>query len=338
MAWPAIVAAGVKAAGSIGGGLLGKSSSKKAAEEAEKRLQQASELTRSGLSDVYAEHSPYMKAGQHALQLLLGEPTYDRPYAQEWDRITPDDWLLPATAESGLRYPNVSNPDIIKMAKYGNEIPEWETFAANWAAEEGWDTGEKNKARRIYNNWRAINDMDPVLDPYAADTAQQITGYKGGMLDELLSGLGEDPGASFDPATEPGYQFGYEEFIEDPLLRQASAAGRLPTDPATQKALTRYAEDYASTKYQDYVNRQYQELEPIWNLLGLGSQMTQSMGALRSGYQNTLAELLAGQGAYAGSGQMAGSNAMASAIPAVTDFAQEVLSSLTKNRQSSFKK
>lgn len=60
--------------------------------------------------------------------------------------------------------------------------------------------------------------------------------------------------SAFNPETEPGYRFGYEEFVEKPTLRAASATGRLGSG-RTQKELTRYASDYASTKYDNWLNR-----------------------------------------------------------------------------------
>ena len=86
----------------------------------------------------------------------------------------------------------------------------------------------------------------------------------------LAQGRGE---FVFDPETEPGYKFGYEEFVEKPLLRGASAEGYLGGG-RTGKELTRYASDYASGKYrqarQDWLSEWDQKLNQFYIGAGLG--------------------------------------------------------------------
>jgi len=90
----------------------------------------------------------------------------------------------------------------------------------------------------------------------------------GEALNQLVPMIKKGPG-KFIPEKEPGYQFGYEEFIEKPTLRMASATGGLG-GAGTQKALTRYASDYASTKYDNFLNRWYKSLTPWQSLAGVG--------------------------------------------------------------------
>jgi len=104
----------------------------------------------------------------------------------------------------------------------------------------------------------------------------RIAGTKalGTLENKLEAGPGE-----FKPSEDPGYRFGYEEFVEKPTLRMASATGKLGSG-ATQKALTRYASDYASTKYDNFLNRWYQSLTPYQSLSGLGQTTATQGGAL----------------------------------------------------------
>ena len=60
----------------------------------------------------------------------------------------------------------------------------------------------------------------------------------------LIGMIGRGPG-EFVAEEQPGYQFGYEEFVEKPTLRTAAATGRLGSG-ALQKELTRYAQQYAT--------------------------------------------------------------------------------------------
>lgn len=87
-------------------------------------------------------------------------------------------------------------------------------------------------------------------------------------LGRLETKISAGPG-EFIPSEDPGYEFGYKEFVEKPLLREA-AAGNALSDPATNKALTRYAQDYAGTKYQSFMDRWYKSLTPDQSLAGVG--------------------------------------------------------------------
>ena len=98
----------------------------------------------------------------------------------------------------------------------------------------------------------------------------------------------------FVPEEQPGYRFGYEEFVEKPTLRMASATGRLGSG-ATQRALTRYAQDYASGQYQSYLDRYYR-------LAGLGqvSAGQQAQNALLTGRGLAESTLAGGQARASG--------------------------------------
>lgn len=105
---------------------------------------------------------------------------------------------------------------------------------------------------------------------------------------KLSAGPGE-----FIPEQEPGYKFGYEEFVEKPTLRTAAATG-LSQSGRTLKSLSRYASDYASTKYDNFLDRYYKSLDPYFRMAGLGSNVAVAGGnqAVTTGQgmaQNTLA-------------------------------------------------
>ena len=105
---------------------------------------------------------------------------------------------------------------------------------------------------------------------YDKDYKNYLDSYEDGMI---AKGPGE-----FSPEEDPGYKFGYEEFIENPTLKAASATGKLRSG-ATQKALTRYASDYASTKYDNFLSRYYDTLKPYQSLAGMGQTSANNSGA-----------------------------------------------------------
>ncbi len=114
------------------------------------------------------------------------------------------------------------------------------------------------------------------------------------LAPKIEAGPGE-----FKPGEDPGYQFGYEQFVEKPLLRNASAQGSLGGGRSL-KELTRYASDYASTKYDNFLSRWYQSLNPLQSMAGIG-QTTATQNA-----QNALAT-----GQSIGQNQIAAGNARA---------------------------
>ncbi len=132
---------------------------------------------------------------------------------------------------------------------------------------------------------------------------EEIEGWTGeptegtGLVGMIEAGPGE-----FVPEEQPGYRFGYEEFVEKPTLRMASATGRLGGG-GTQKALTRYASNYATGEYDNWLRRWYDSLKPDQSLAGLG-QTSASQTA-----QNALT-----------TGQMVGQNALYSGTARATGY------------------
>ena len=139
---------------------------------------------------------------------------------------------------------------------------------------------------------------------YATNGNQQIIGYQPSTTIPATAGttglIQQGPG-QFVPEEDPGYKFGYQEFVENPTLSLASATGKLGSG-ATLKALTRYASDYASTKYDNFLDRYYKSLDPYMRLAGLGSNVAVSGGnqATATGQGVANSTLAGGAGAAAG--------------------------------------
>jgi hypothetical protein len=129
------------------------------------------------------------------------------------------------------------------------------------------------------------------------------------LMDKIRAGPGE-----FRPEEDPGFEFGYKERVEKPLLAGTSSRGARGSG-AQQKALTRYAMDYASTKEQNFLNRWYDSLKPLQGqpvmtaaqaaeasrLGGSGAQRIQNIGDARASGYASQANLWSG--AVSGIGQ-----------------------------------
>ena len=158
---------------------------------------------------------------------------------------------------------------------------------------------------------------DVAAHPWASQNPElhyRLYGQKEGRAPNKgargLKGMIEAGPGEFVPEEQPGYQFGYEQFVERPTTRAASALGQLRSGK-TGKALTRYASDYASTEYDKWLGRYYQKMDPYFRMAGIGqasaagaAQITPNTApyayAGRIGETNAL---LAGLGGVAGAGQ-----------------------------------
>ncbi len=141
-------------------------------------------------------------------------------------------------------------------------------------------------------------------------------------LNVLEKKINAGPG-EFNPENEPGYQFGYGEFVEKPTLAMASATGRLGSG-RTQKELTRYASDYASTKYDNFLDRWLKSLSPYQSMAGVG----QSSAAQGSSQATNLGTSLGANAIYGGeargSGYINAANAYGQGLKNVLDIGKTI--------------
>jgi len=133
-----------------------------------------------------------------------------------------------------------------------------------------------------------------------------------GAVNELWRRIQAGPG-KFEES--PGYQFTLGEGLKG-INRLASATGRLGSG-ATLKAAGRYAENLASTEYDNFLRRWYQSLTPYQSLSGVGmtSDLTTGAQGVQTG-ANVANTLLQG-GQSAAAGQLGTYNALANAVQGV---------------------
>jgi hypothetical protein len=108
-------------------------------------------------------------------------------------------------------------------------------------------------------------------------------------LNTLVEKVNAGPG---DYTKSPGYDFRTSEG-QKAIERSAAAKGGLISG-ATEKALTKYGQDYATNDYQNYLANYYNSLTPYQSLSGVG-QTTASQNAVQGNQvassvgQNTIA-------------------------------------------------
>lgn len=156
----------------------------------------------------------------------------------------------------------------------------------------------------------ATDEQRRQYDLYRQDQAPyRDAGYAGLDQLKLLLGLGGDPkDANYGALTkqftganlqnDPGYKFGLQQGT-DAIESSASARGGLFSG-ATQKALAKYGQDYAGTKFGEAFdrNRNYQTdlFNRLSGLSGTGQQATQSVGAAGQNFADRFGDYSIGAG------------------------------------------
>jgi hypothetical protein len=110
---------------------------------------------------------------------------------------------------------------------------------------------------------------------------------------QRLTGFVDPSMEHYDVMNEPGYQFGLQQGM-DGIQNTAAARGGLYSG-ATLKGLSRYANDYASTKYNDAWNRMQSDAGNRWGrmsaLAGIGQAATNQVGAAGANYANAMGNI-----------------------------------------------
>ena len=110
---------------------------------------------------------------------------------------------------------------------------------------------------------------------------------------------------------DPGYQFRLSEG-EKAINRAAAARGSWDSG-ATGKALTRYAQDYATGEYGNVYNR-------LANLAGLGQTATSNTGQFGSQATSDINNYLTSGAAARGAGAVGGANAITGGVGSLVNF------------------
>lgn len=120
--------------------------------------------------------------------------------------------------------------------------PLLQQYDADLKAKYGWGIDDPR------TNQESMQRDLQLIKSSAADQAKAANPSAGSAYGSLLK-----PFTGADLQNEPGYQFGLSEGNKG-IDRAAAAAGRYDSG-ATLKALTRFGEDYAGTKYNEAYNR-----------------------------------------------------------------------------------
>jgi hypothetical protein len=235
---------------------------------------------------------PWMKAGRWA----LGKPSRDPLSKKELNMLRQE--------RRGLR----------------NELKQQSTTPPEQRHSIGWFPGEPtpvgleslpgenplDQARKPTQS--ADNRLGEINDRIRKLTRRIQRGKTGREATGLIEMIEKGPG-EFVPSEQPGYKYGFEEFIQKPLMQGAAAQGRF-FSPGTTNALAQQAQGYASTMYDQFLSRYYQSLSPYQSLAGVGQTTGMALGQLGLGAGRFAGNALLQGGYGRAGGQMGGTNAL----------------------------
>lgn len=299
------------AAASIGSGLFGKSSAKKAAkiqsgaaQKAADALSVSTNQANAVLGDAYRSQSnqlmPWLNAGGNALNELqwgFGQDSmqYD-PNAQLGPRKTEDDYRQELVDK--FTTPGAKN-------KYG----QFKMGAHDTINEAGLSAAIAQKIAEDDARYQAAA---------SAQQAYQGQGEKGGLLRNF---------GMQDFQEDPGYQFALDQGQRG--IQGSAAAGGSLLSGATLKALTRFNQDTATNQYQNSYDRfnqnKTQNMNALFNMSGIGQQSAGAIGSYNMNANNQIANnlnslgmakggLLTQAGNAQAAGVMGGANALIQGI------------------------
>lgn len=133
-------------------------------------------------------------------------------------------------------------------------------YASEKASKRASKSQQEGEEKRRLAAMSAEERATLALKPWADSGAEAQKEY----VNMVKAGPGK-----FVPEKQPGYKFGYKEFVEKPLLRAGSLRGGRGTGRPLNE-LTRKAEDYADLTYDNFLNRYYNSLEPWKDLSNKG--------------------------------------------------------------------
>jgi len=180
------------------------------------------------------------------------------------------------------------------------------------AIESSTDAATSAQLQALDMQWKMYQQQREDFK-YLRDLGQ----WGAGRLRKLIK---EGPG-EFIPEEQPGYQFGFKNFIEDPYLASTSARGRRLSGPTT-KALTKYAGDYAETSYDNFLARYYQKLSPYQSAVGLGMTGLQGSANAAQQYASGASNALSNIGQIQSQGALAQGSANTGLIAALAGVGQ----------------
>lgn len=253
-----VAGAGISASGASKGGKAQVTAARAASLQEEKAGKDAQRIQQFNLDRTRADSAPWVNSGEGALNQLS--------------------WKL------GVRPTNRIDPNFTRSR---------EDFVADLQASGKYDEiwGKRRDLKRTdYGRLNAEADRLFGAQQAKAQAQPQYQGEDGDFGSLLRNFTMADRDA--DPVYQSGLQFGLDQGTQG-LERQASASGS-QLSGATLKALTRYGNDYGSTKaqgaYERFGTNQATQYNRLSGLAGTGQQQVNQIGAAGQNFANQVGQ------------------------------------------------
>ena len=168
-----------------------------------------------------------------------------------------------------------------------------------------------------------IDEMRRQYDKSREDVAPWMAAGRNALARlQELTGEGGQLVQPFDFTEDPGYQFGLNEGLD--AINANMAARGMRKSGAANKALARYAQDYAGTKYNEAFNRDLASKNALYNmyagLSGSGQASAQQVASMGANTGNAIAGMMGQSGNAAAAGRVGTANALINSMGQVGDY------------------
>lgn len=284
-------------------GIMGANAAKKGAQAQAQSAADATALQKEQFDKQVELQEPFRRTGVAAnsrLAYLLGL-TPDAPGgggAAAVDRNAIRERLLP-------QYTTTTAP----------ALPHWSGGDESAQSQQWWNlpTSSVNEAELNAAIDREVAQMTAAQQ--AASAAQQQSAMNDPAFGSLMRNFTKAD-MEADPVYQSGLQFGLDEGRKG--VNRIAAAGGGQLSGATLKALTRFGNDYGSTKANESFNRFNTNQDRAYNKLagvsGAGQQATNQVGAASANFANNASNNIIGAGNARAAGYIGGANAIGNAV------------------------
>lgn len=309
MVWAAstVIALGAGAA-AVGGAALSANAAGNAADAQERGANQANATSRYQYDQTRKDNAPFLANGtaaSNALAYRLGLGGTAKGGASATDYSAAPTSTFAGQSGNPLWDKIIGGFQANHQAQYGS------AFNRDWNADaEAMQT--KAALDAAYKNQLAT---DPEMQALMAGQAQQQTQNEADpQFGSLLKKFGQDD-LNNDLVYQNGLQFGLDQGVQG-LNRQAAASGSLLSGAAA-KALTKFGNDYATTKGNESFNRFQVQRDGTFNKLaglsGVGQVASNQVGSAGQSMANQVSQNQVGMGNARGASGIAQGNAWSGA-------------------------
>jgi hypothetical protein len=303
-------------AAAVVGGVASNAAAGKAAKAQGKAADQATELQREQYNQTREDNLPWMQRGNAAgtrLNTLLGLSTGATTLADGKKPLTAEEIRL----ELRDQYLRGGGPGVTGQNPTGS----------GWTPEGGANLGGSMNDTYTGQNTMATNsqagaggyndaDLEAAVQARMATQNAELAAAQGAGSDDPQYGMLTRQFTGADLENEPGYKFGLQQGTESLNNSLASRGGIY--SGAAGKALQRFGQDYAGSKFGEAWNRDASEKNRLFNMFsgvaGTGQTANNQVQSAGQVFAGNAGNNIMGAANARGSSYIAGSNALQSAV------------------------